>query len=195
MRIMSALTAVAVLATVPLASHAQSRPGDDHNAHHPAQAQAAPATPGGMDMKGGGMMGGGAMMGGADMGRMMAMMHGGMMSGGMMGGMPLRHVEGRLAFLKTELKITPAQEPQWTKFADTVRSSVKTAPAAMPPMMQGGAQAPTAPDLLGRYEKALTSRLEMVHELKGAFDPLYAVLSDDQKKSADELLTGPMGIM
>lgn len=193
MRIMSALTAVAVLATMPLASHAQSRPGDDHNAHHPAQA--APAAPGGMDMKpGGGTMGGGAMMGGADMGRMMAMMHGSMMGGGMMG-MPLRHVEGRLAFLKAELKITPAQEPQWTKFADTVRSSAKSAPAAMPPMMQGGAQASTAPDLLGRYEKALASRLETVRALKGAFDPLYAVLSDDQKKSADELLTGPMGIM
>ena len=96
---------------------------------------------------------------------------------------------------KTELKITPAQEPQWTKFADTVRSSAKSAPAAMPPMMQGGAQAPTAPDLLGRYEKPLTSRLETVRALKGAFDPLYAVLGDDQKKSADELLTGPMGIM
>ena len=81
------------------------------------------------------------MMGGGDMGRMMAMMHGGMMSGGMMGGMPLKHVEGRLAFLKTELKITPAQEPQWTKFADTVRSTAKNAQGAMPPMMQGGAQA------------------------------------------------------
>jgi predicted lipid-binding transport protein (Tim44 family) len=192
MRIMSALAAVAVLATVPLASHAQSRPGDDHSAHHPAQAQAAPTAPGGMGMKGGvggGMMGGG-MMGGGDMGRMMAMMHGGMMAG-----MPLKHVEGRLAFLKTELKITPAQEPQWTKFADTVRSTAKNAQGAMPPMMQMGAQPPTAPELLGRYEKTLTLRLETIRALKGAFDPLYNSLSDEQKKAADELLTGPMGIM
>jgi hypothetical protein len=192
MRIMSALAAVAVLATVPLVSYAQSPPSDDHNAHHPAQAQAAPAAPGSMDMKGGA---GGGMMGGGDMSRMMAMMHGGMMSGGMMGGMPLKHVEGRLAFLKTELKITPAQEPQWAKFADTVRSTVKNAQGAMPPMMQGGAQAATATDLLGRYEKTLTSRLETVRALKAAFDPLYALLSDEQKKAADELLTGPMGIM
>lgn len=202
MRVMAALTAVAVLATVPLVSHAQSRPGDDHNGHHPAQAQAAPTAPGGMNMKGdagegmmgGGMMGGG-MMSGGDMGRMMAMMHGGMMSGGMMGGIPLKHVEGRLAFLKTELKITPAQEPQWTKFADAVRSTAKNAQGAMAPMMQGGAQAPTAPDLLGRYEKTLTSRLETVHALKGAFDPLYASFSNEQKRLADELLMGPMGIM
>ena len=151
-----------------------------------------PRAPGGMDMKGGA---GGGMMGGGDMGRMMEMMHVGMMSGGMMGGMPLKHVEGRLAFLKTELKITPAQEPQWTRFADTVRSTAKNAQGAMPPMMQGGAQAPTAPDRLGRYEKTLTSRLETVRALKAAFDPLYTSLSDEQKKAADELLMGPMGIM
>ncbi|MGZ5906393.1 MAG: Spy/CpxP family protein refolding chaperone [Reyranella sp.] len=197
MRILSALTAVAVLATVPLASYAQSPSSDDHKAHHPAQAQAAPAAPGSMDMKGGaagGMMGGG-MMGGGDMSRMMAMMHGGMMGGGMMAGMPLKHVEGRLAFLKTELKITSAQEPQWAKFADTVRSTAKNAQGAMPPMMQGGAQAATAPDLLGRYEKTLAARLETVRALKAAFDPLYTSLSDEQKKAADELLTGPMGIL
>ena len=52
MRIASALTVVAILATVPLASQAQSPPSDDHNAHHPAQAQAAPTAPGSIDMKG-----------------------------------------------------------------------------------------------------------------------------------------------
>ena len=208
MRIVSTLAAVALLAAVPLASHAQPRPGDDHSTHHPTQAQApaTPAGPGGMamkggaagGMKGGGMMGGGMM--GGDMGRMMAMMHGGMMGGGMMGDMPLKHVEGRLAFLKTELKITPAQEPQWAKFADVVRGTAqnargKTAEAAKPPMMQSGMKPSTAPERLAHYEKALTVRLETVRALKAAVDPLYASLSDDQKKVADELLIGPMGIM
>lgn len=187
MRLMSMLAAVSALAIVPLASHSQSRPADDHSAHHPAQAQAAPVVPGGMDMKG---SGDGRMMGG-DMSRMMTMMH-----GGMMGDMSLKHVEGRLAFLKTELKITSAQESQWTKFADAIRSISKSAQAAKPPMMQGGAQAPTAaPDRLGSYEKMLIARLERVRALKAAVDPLYASLSDDQKKVADELVMGPMGIM
>ena len=157
MRIMSTLTVLAILATVPFASHAQSAPSDDHNAHHPAQAQAAPTAPGSMDMKGNA-------------------------GGGMMGGMPLKHVEGRLAFLKTELKSMPAQEPQWTKFAGTVCSTAKNAQGAMPPIMKGGAPAATALDLLGRYEKTLSSRLETVRALKGAFDPLYSSFSDDQKK-------------
>jgi len=181
MRVMSTLAAVVVLATLPLASHSQTRPSSDP--HHPDKAQTAPAAPGSMDMKGG------------DMGRMMAMMHGGMMGGGMTGHMPLKHVEGRLAFLKAELKITSAQEPQWTKFAEVVRNTAKNAPAAMPPMKHGGPMASTAPDRLGQYEKMLVARLETVRALKAAVDPLYASLSHDQKKIADELLMGPMGIM
>lgn len=188
MRIISTLAAVGVLATLPLASHSQTRPADDHN--HAEKSQATPAAPGGTEMKGGGMMGG-------DMSRMMAMMHGGMM---MDGGTPLKHVEGRLAFLKTELKITPAQEPQWTKFTDAVRSTAQTAEgknagAAKPAMMQGGMKPSTAPERLAHYEKTLAARLETVRALKAAVDPLYASLSDDQKKVADELLMGPMGMM
>ncbi len=194
MRTVFALAAVAVLATVPFASHSQTGPSGAP--HHPDKSQAVPASPGGMDMKGGAASG---MMGG-DMSRMMAMMHGSMMGGsmmgsGMMGDMQLKHVEGRLAFLKTELKITPAQEPQWTKFADGVRSAAKSAQATKPPMMQGGTKAATAPERLAHYEKTLAARLETVGALKAAVDPLYASFSDEQKKLADELLIGPMGIM
>src|SRR5262249_2198600 len=143
-----------------------------------------------------GMMGGpgGGMMGG-DMPRMMAMMHG----GGMMGGMPFAHVEGRLAFLKTELKITSAQEAAWAGFADAGRSVAKSAQGAisqmMPGMMMPGAPSPDAPERLARYEKMLTLRLEAVRTVRAAFDPLYAALGDEQKRTADELLSGPMGVM
>jgi len=187
MRTVSTLAAIAVLAATPFASHAQTPPVDPHAGHHPDQAQAAPGAPAApgsaMDMKGGGMMGG-------DMAHMMAMMHGGMMDGAMMG-----HVEGRLAFLKTELKITPAQEPQWAKFADVIRANAQGAQAGMHAMMQAGAKAATAPEVLARHEKMLTAKLESVRALKAAFDPLYASLSDEQKKSADGLVKGPMGMM
>lgn len=204
MRILSALAAVGLLATVPLTSHAQSRPGDDHSTHDHSDktpADKTQAAPGGMEMKGGatgGMMQGGMM--GSDMSRMMAMMHagmtrGGMMRGGMMGDMPLKHVEGRLAFLKTELKITAAQEPQWAKFADLIRSTAKNAEAAKPAKMQGGMKPSTTPERLANYEKTLAARLETVRALRAAVDPLYTSLSDDQKKVADELLMSPMGMM
>jgi hypothetical protein len=59
-------------------------------------------------------------------------------------------------------------------------------------MMPGGSSSASA--VLDRYERMLSVRLEAVRTVKAAFDPLYAALSDDQKKTADELFGG-MGIM
>lgn len=88
-------------------------------AAQPAQ-QDGPARPGAM------MSGQMPMMGMMSQGGMMQMM-GAMMS--MMGHcamMPMMgmgdHIEGRLAFLKTELRITDAQLPQWNAFADALRA-------------------------------------------------------------------------
>jgi len=41
------------------------------------------------------------------------------------GGMPMmaKHIDGRLAFLKTELKITDAQLPLWNVFAQAMRTT------------------------------------------------------------------------
>ena len=36
------------------------------------------------------------------------------------------HVEGRLAFLKTELKITDAQLPLWDAVADVIRANARS---------------------------------------------------------------------
>ena len=44
-------------------------------------------------------------------------------------------------------------------------------------------------------EKMMTAHLEALRQFKAAVDPLYAALSDEQKKTADELLMGPMGMM
>lgn len=50
----------------------------------------------------------------------------GMQQNGMMPMMGMAdHVEGRIAFLKAELKITDAQLPQWNTFADALRSNAR----------------------------------------------------------------------
>ena len=70
---------------------------------------------------------------------MMGMMGpGGMMS--MMMSMA-GHVEGRIAFLKTELKITDAQTPQWNAFADALRANAQRIREMRTTMMQGGMMA------------------------------------------------------
>ena len=107
-------------------------------------------------------------------------------------GMMAGHVEGRLAFLKTELKITDAQLPLWNAVADAIRANAKS----MSEMMSGGgSQTATLPDKLSMREKMMTAHLEALRKFKAAVDPLYAALSSEQKKTADELLMGPMGMM
>jgi hypothetical protein len=116
-----------------------------------------------------------------------------------MSGMPMMasmawHVEGRLAFLKTELTITDAQLPQWNAVADAIRANAKGMDAMAEGMM-GNMQAATLADKLASREKMLTARLEALRELRAPVEPLYAALSDEQKKTADELIVGPMGMM
>src|SRR6516162_4960513 len=177
----SLIVALALMATPALGQQPQ-----DHEQHHPPGTPPAAAGPG---MPGGMMSGGGGMM------SMMRMM----MGEDGMSGMPMMaamagHVEGRLAFLKTELKITDAQLPLWNALADAIRANAKGM-GAMAEGMMGGTQGATLPDKLATREKMLTARLEALRKLKAAVDPLYASLSDEQKKTADELIMGPMGMM
>lgn len=60
---------------------------------------------------------GGMMMGGGDMMAMMSMMGAGSSAG---------HIEGRLAFVKTELNIADSQTSQWDAFAEAVRANFKS---------------------------------------------------------------------
>jgi hypothetical protein len=174
-----------------------------------AQQSAAPeqATPpaAGEMMRDGGMMGqGGDMMMGRG-GRMMMGRGGGMMGrgGGMMRGrggmmMPMmgftRHVEGWLAFLKTELKIAAPQEKAWDAFADAVRANASAMrETGMPMMGRMGRMGrwrngETLPQRLAAREQMLEAALANVKRLKAAADPLYAVLSDEQKRTAEELV-------
>ncbi len=158
------------------------------NPHHPEAAQGAtPArAPGVMPSPAGqsGMMGGGT-------DGMMTMMRDMMAA---RDGMMVDHVEGRIAFLRTELKITDAQTAQWTRFADALRSTAKSMNGAHQQMMQEGMPA-TLPARLDFQGKMLSARLKALESMKGALIPLYASFSDDQKKLADELMFGPMGMM
>jgi len=41
----------------------------------------------------------------------------------------------------------------------------------------------------------LEAQLEAVRKLKAAADPLYTALDTDQKKTADDIMLSPMGMM
>jgi hypothetical protein len=105
------------------------------------------------------------------------------------------HTEGRIAFLKTELKITDAQLPQWNNFADALRANARRMSemrVLMPTKEQAAAM--TVPERFDRIDKVMTAMHEIVQSTKAATGPLYAVLSNEQRNVANSLLHGPMGM-
>jgi hypothetical protein len=115
---------------------------------------------------------------------------------GMMGrrAMMFDHVEGRIAFLKAELKITEAQTAPWEHFADALRANAGAMKTMHQQMMQGGIPA-TLPDRLDFREKMLSAHLDALKAFRAAVEPLYASFSEDQRRTADELMLRHMGMM
>jgi hypothetical protein len=109
-------------------------------------------------------------------------------------GMMESHIEGRIAALKTDLKITEAQVPLWARFADAMRAAGKSMNGASRSMMQPDGTA-TLPTRLETQEAMLANHLASLKAMKEALDPLYGSFSDEQKKIADGLMIGPMGMM
>ena len=168
------LFALSIAATIAFASIA-------------ASAQTTPMMGG--EMKGEDMMKGGDMMGG-DMTCMMQMMS--------MMREKLSHAGDRVAALKADLKITEAQMPAWNKFADALLAAAKSMEESMKGMhnqtMQSGGAA-SLPQKLEHHAKMAAGHLASLQAIKAALDPLYASFSDEQKKLADGLRIGPMGLM
>jgi hypothetical protein len=115
----------------------------------------------------------------------------------------LDRVEGRLAFIKTELKITEAQASTWNQLADAIRTAVKNQNERMKAAFSREEKAKTLPERLDVQEQFISVRLDEIKQIKGSLANLYAVLSDTQKKEADDIvlpmagmggpLSGPMG--
>jgi hypothetical protein len=119
-------------------------------------------------------------------------MYPGMMGRGAMTCRMDEHIDGDLAYLKTVLKITDAQAPQWNVFAETFRADrEKRANLCKETMEQARAmKSASLLDALTMVEDQLTERLNSLRAMKGALQPLYASLSKEQKKTADEVMKG-----
>lgn len=139
---------------------------------------------------------------GAGMGRGMGPGGGpGPMGGGPMGYGPMGHgmghgmgpqaygnpgaaAESRLAGLKSELKITAAQESAWKAFADQTKQQAEAMQAWMT-TVQGSAQA-SAPERIELRNQIMKKRQEQMEKSTVAFKDLYAVLTPEQKALADQ---------
>jgi len=101
-------------------------------------------------------------------------------------------VEGQLAYLKTELRITAAQEPQWNVFANVFRANKeKQLQSCRMAQEQSRSMASASlPESIKIKEDRLSEQLEALRVLDAALQPLYSSLSKEQKKTADEILRG-----
>ncbi|MGB5093779.1 MAG: Spy/CpxP family protein refolding chaperone [Parvibaculum sp.] len=146
---------------------------------------------GGNHMTGQGVMGPG-MMGQYGSGNMMGYGMGRGNGGCMMYGTDAgdgTYIDGRLAFLKAELKITEAQSSAWNTYADALRANSDSM-LSMHQQMMGQFQSDdrSATSFLDFQIAAMRSRLDALEKLKPAMTALYDALSKDQKEKADSVL-------
>ena len=106
------------------------------------------------------------------------------------------HIEGRLAYVKTEVGITHAQESLWQAYADAVRNSTLSMVAHCTAMMeQPRSSALTLPERLDQHEELMGAQLDALRAMDAALEPLYGAFNETQKAAADQLFRGPMGMI
>jgi protein CpxP len=101
--------------------------------------------------------------------------------------LPGQLVDGRIAFLKTELKITPAQETQWQQVAGAMHENANSLDQAIKTARQDRGSM-DAVQRLALREQFAKVRAENDARLLAAFKPLYASLSPEQQQVANQLV-------
>ncbi|KWB44116.1 hypothetical protein WL37_17590 [Burkholderia ubonensis] len=92
-------------------------------------------------------------------------------------------LEERITYLHSQLKITPAQEPQWKTFADAMRANGETMGRLYRQRMES--HNASAIDDMKQYAELAQANADGAKKLADAFGPLYASFPADQKALAD----------
>jgi periplasmic protein CpxP/Spy len=103
--------------------------------------------------------------------------------------------EARIAYVKAELKITPAQQAAFDRYAQVIRDNAAATQKAFQDMrgQRGQHKDMSAIERVEQRAKMAQIRDQQQQQYLGAFRPLYASLSPDQKKVADDLATPHFG--
>jgi hypothetical protein len=184
----SSTVAQAAPGTAPMGQGARSGSGMMHGMGQ-GQGQGMPmqgmGQGQGMPMQGMGQ-GQGMPTGGGDMGQMMQRMMAMRAGVGMM--RHLDRIDAHLAYARAALHITDAQAPQWNAFAEAARTAAQGLRQALAPAVQAAGQPLSAPEQLERHAVLLSAQLEATRTMARAAKPLYDALSDEQKRTANELM-------
>lgn len=104
-----------------------------------------------------------------------------------------QYTEGKIAFLRAELKPTAEQEPVFSAFVEALKAygdNMSTHRQTMHDQRQEMAKDEqlTLPTKLGLRVGSMEQNVQALKGLQLALANLYAKLTDEQKKSADQLL-------
>jgi hypothetical protein len=119
--------------------------------------------------------------------------HGMGMRGAMAGPDAAAWMTSRLAEVKTELKITPAQDAAWQAFTTVVQQQAAAGQALRAQMLAQNPGAVTPADRSAQFEAMSKLREQHQAARDAALKDLYAVLSPEQKQLADQWLHGMPG--
>ena len=101
--------------------------------------------------------------------------------------------EARIAYVKAELKITPAQQATFDRYAQAIRDNAAATQKTFQDLRGHRGQDVSAINRVEQRAKMAQARDEQEQKYLAAFRPLYASLSPDQKKIADELAAPHFG--
>jgi hypothetical protein len=95
-------------------------------------------------------------------------------------------VEHRINELHAKLRITPAEQSQWDRFAEVMRDNARDLDQAF---LQRAQQFETMSALqnLQSYEKIAEAHAQHLQKLVPAFENLYNAMPDQQKRLADQV--------
>lgn len=108
---------------------------------------------------------------------------------------PAAMIEGRLAYLKAELKITKAQETAWQAYSVKAREQAASMLAMRGAMQNEKNATVSAPERLAEHTAMMKQRLGQMETMSVAVKDLYAALTPEQKTIADQEFGNMGGFM
>lgn len=118
-------------------------------------------------------------------------MRGRMGSGSMRGGPRLMRFDpGHIDQLKTELGITAAQEPAWTKYAGAIQETAASMQTTRASVNPGAVRKMSQQDRIAFMTKLMDQHQKRFESVHRAATELLATLDDAQKAKAHDILPG-----
>ncbi len=95
-------------------------------------------------------------------------------------------IERRITDLHAKLFISPVQQPQWDQFAQVMRDNARSMDEAYQQRIQA-IPTMTATANMQSYVQVAKDHAQDVQKLVPAFQALYDTMSDNQKRTADQV--------